>query len=369
MRIVLLLFLALSVPCGAFAQPYQPGFRTHGIWEDEPPLRLDINIWYPTTRQPKDLSFPPWAITAAHGAKIAEGQFPLLVISHASPADRFAYHTTAAALAMAGFIVVAPTHGGDYMHNMDNLFTWKQLAQRVKEINTALNFVLSDKDFSATIDHRRIGLIGYGSGATAALLIGGALPNCAPWPAYCRKAGLADSYCSPWARDRINSLCENLPLTRSLANTCVRAIAAISPGFGMIFDTESFKYFHTPLLLVTAGRDSFNRSYLHSAPLAKALGSKARLLDLPEADSAALISPCPQALADELPELCLSLAPAQKKAIQDKLTSTLLAFFIHYLVVPENLPTIPEPPNLEPEISEEQGGAQKPTPGKKRKSR
>ncbi len=347
----MLLFLFLHLP-ECFAQVYQPGFRTNGIWEDDPPLRLDFNIWYPTVKQPKDLNYPPWVINAAPGAKIAEGRFPLLILSHASPADRFAYHVTASALATEGFIVAAPTHRRDNMHNMDDLFTWNQLTQRIKEIETVIRIILADKDFGQAVDRNRIGLIGYGSGATAALLMGGALPGCDDWPRFCALAGASDPYCAPWARDRIDSLCKNFPLAKSLADTSIKAIAAVSPGFGMIFNQESFKYFHTPLLLVIAGQDSFNRPQLHSAPLAKALGARALLLDLPGAGSTALISPCPPALAEELPELCLSPDPAQKKAIQEKLTATLLAFFTHYLVVTDNLPVIPEPPDIAPPKTE-----------------
>lgn len=349
MRIIALLLLFMLCCQSSVAQVFQPGFRTCGIWQEDPRLRLDIAIWYPASKQPKELNFPPWIINGAPNAKIASGKFPLIILSHASYADRFAYHATAAMLAAQGFVVAAPTHSLDCMTNMDDLFTWRQLAARAKKIRITIDILLDNKDIGPGIDSNRIGLIGYGSGASAALLLGGALPNCSSWSDYCVRAGASDSYCSPWARERIGALCQQLPLTQSLADTRIKAIAAIAPGFGMLFDSKSFEFFRPPLLLVTAGRDSFNRRWLHGAPIAKALGAKARLLDLPEADAAALISPCPQALAEELPELCLSLDPALKQAIQAKLSATLLAFFTHFLVIQSNLPVIAEPPNLEPE--------------------
>lgn len=338
------LLLLWAATC--LGQTYQPGFRTVGVWEEDPPIRLDINIWYPANRLPKELSYPPWVIVGALNAKPAEGRFPLLILSHASPADRFAYYRLAARLAQEGFVVVSPTHRNDHMDNMESMFTWPQLSERVTEIEKAISLALADKELQDSIDGARIGLIGFGSGATVALLMGGALPTCSAWPDYCARAGVLDPYCSPWAQERMNALCGNFPLKQSLANPSIKAIAAIAPGFGMIFGADSFEHFHPPLLLVAAGNDSFNRAWLHCQPIAHYVGAKARFLNLPEADAGALISPCPQALAEELPELCLSLDQAEKEKIQTKLVETLLAFFRNYLVVDGNLPVIAQPPDL-----------------------
>lgn len=342
----LMAFLLLVSSCAA--QVYQAGFRTMGAWEEEPPLRVDVNIWYPTMRQARDLNFPPWTLSGAPNARIAEGRYPLLIISHGSSTDRFAHHNLAAWLAGEGFVVAAPTHSQDCMNNMDDLFTWEQLERRCREIRRTIDLVLAQKDISAMVDKHRIGLIGFGSGATVALLLGGALPSCVNWGSWCVQAGAADVYCSPWARDRMGGLCAQLPLTESLADTRIKAIAAIAPGFAMLFDEVSFRYFYPPLLLVSAGRDHFNRARLHTEPLARLLGKKARFLDLPLADAGALMAPCPPALNAELPEMCQSVTPAQREEIQRRLSGALLAFFGHYLVVTGNIPFVPDPPDLRP---------------------
>lgn len=350
MFISVILFSLLASTC--CAQVYQAGFRTVGSWEEEPPLRVDVNLWYPTMRQARDLNFPPWVLNGAGNAKVAEGRFPLIILSHGSSADRFAHHNLAAWLAREGFVVAAPTHSQDCMNNMDDLFTWTQLERRCREIAHTISLVLGQKDFAASVDGSRIGVIGFGSGGTAALLLGGALPHCANWETYCPRAGGSDVYCSPWARDRMNGLCARLPLSESMADTRVKAIAAIAPGFAMLFDRESFRYFYPPLLLVSAGRDQFNRPQLHSEPLARLLGKKARFLDLPLADAGALMAPCPPALNAELPELCQSVTPGQRGEIERELGGALLTFFSHYLVVTGNIPLIPDKPDLRPAAPE-----------------
>lgn len=367
--LVFILFLILGVQCAdAWGELlYQAGFRTLGAWTEEPPLRVDLGIWYPTTRQPKTLNYPPWTISGAPNARPAEGAFPLLVLSHASSEDRMAHHNLAAWLAGAGFIVAAPSHSQDYMDNMDDLFTWNQLDRRAREIAKAIDMVLSQKDIAAVTDKNRIGLIGFGSGGTTALLMGGALPNCAGWPEYCQRAGQRDVYCSTWAANRMNILCKSFPLTHSLADPRIKAAAAIAPGYGMLFDANSFRYFYPPLLLVSAGKDQFNAARLHCESLARLLGARTRIMNLSDADIGALMAPCPPALADELPELCESVTPQRREAIQRELQEALRTFFGHYLVKTGNLPSIPQPPDLATTQSEPQSPPPSPPVSKRQR--
>lgn len=334
------------------AQTYNPGFRTLGIWNEEAGERLDLAVWYPCGRQPKELNYPPWTITGAPNAKPAEGEFPLIALSHATPADRFSYHDLAAQLASEGFVVVAPTHLRDNMNDMSDLFSWGQIEKRAGEIRLALNRILSEPALGASVSKKKIGVIAFGAGATASLLLGGALPNCRLWSDYCARAGEGDPYCSSWAKERISDLCQELPLKKSMADTRIKAIAAVAPGFGMIFDSKSFAYFYPALLLVSAGREKLNRTEFHAGQIARFLGSKARYLDLPGVDADALIAPCPPGLERELPELCFSVSREQKNLNRAKLSGVLKAFFAYYLRKDENTPVIPDPPNLMPEPRE-----------------
>lgn len=345
--LIFLFFLVCCFGQSAFcATIYNAGFRTLGLWLEEPPIRVDIGIWYPAARQPKDLNYPPWTISGAPNARPVAGKYPLLILSHETSGDRFAHHDLASWLARCGFVVVAPGHGKDYMDNMDDLFTWTQLDRRVKEIHKAIEMAISQKDLGSIIDQDRIGFIGYGSGGTTGLLLGGALPNCSGWANYCKKAGNRDVYCSPWAIDRMNNLCQTLPLAKSLADPRIKAIAAIAPGYGMLFDADSFRHFYPPLLLVSAGKEQFNRAILHCEPLARLLGKRARFLEFSDADAGALMAPCPPALSIDIPELCHSVTPQRREAILSELEDALLAFFSHFFMKKGNLPAIPKPPDI-----------------------
>lgn len=370
MLFFLLLAAALFQGYSAQAmQKWQPGFRTMGLATSDPPGRLDLNIWYPCLRQAQEINIGQWRIRGALNAKIASGKFPLIIFSHASPGNRFLYAGLAARLAENGFLVAAPNHSRDNMDNMDDMFTWRQLERRAEEIIQAMNAVLADKDLGKAVNTERIGVAGFGAGGSAALLLGGALPDCSGMETWRREAGATDPYCSALANEKLDQACRGFPLTKSLAKPQIRAIAAISPGFGMLFGKDSFKYFYPPLLLAGAGKDKFNNPALHSEPMARTLGKAALYLDLPEADAGALMDACPQPLEEELPELCRSVSERDRAGLQARLSAAMLAFFSRHLLEPAKMPFIPAPPDLSPVLKQPEPAPVKPEKPKKRQRR
>lgn len=335
-----------------------------GQWRVEDKLRLDVNVWYPSVRRPRQLKFAPWEIEAALEGKAAEGRFPLLLLSHDTDGTRFSYHDTAARLAMRGFVVAAVTHSGDCMYNMDTLFSLEQLRQRAREISATLDLLSENAQTSQGIDANRIGIIGFGAGATTALLLGGALPDCGNWPEYCRRADSDDTYCGTWAKKRISELCAQLPLPSSLADPRIKAVAAVVPGSGMLFSQDSFRYFHPPLLLVGAENDKLRPPALHTDVLSRLLTGKARYVRIKNADSASFVAACPEPLEDDLPELCRTVSSADRNAIHQRMYALLSDFFLYYLGGEKNLPVIPDPPVLTKE--EEPAPLPPPAPEKRR---
>lgn len=302
-----------------------------GVWNLDSRMRFDFNIWYPTQRTGQPVNISYWLLEdVALNAKPIEGKFPLLIISHASPGNRFSYEYLASYFTRQGYIVAAPGHPTDSMENMEDLFSWNQLLNRVQEIKSTLDLLLSDKNFSKIIDPSRIAFIGFGSGATAGLLLCGAEPNCEKWPEYCAIAGKNDVYCSLWARERINLICNSFPLKMNLKDKRIKSVALIAPAYGMMFTKLSFTDVNIPILLVGAGKDNFNKVELHCEPLARILGKKANYLDLPTADAGALMSACSQVLQLELPELCVSVSKDERKNLHHKLEQALWTFFSNY---------------------------------------
>lgn len=361
------LFAALLPATAQAEETYRVGLRTLGFWLPDDGVRLDVNVWYPTNWTPRELRFPPWRVEAARNSDAVAGRFPLIVLSHPSAGTRFSYHDTAAWLAEHGFVVAAPTHARDCMRNMDQLHTWQQFAGRLKEVSTLIDQLLRHEKLGKSIDPERIGFLGFGAGGTTGLLLGGALPDCERLDVHCAAAGPQDPYCNNWARRQLVKLCNKLPLTVSPADTRIKVVAAVNPTHLMLFDA-GLRWFYPRLLLVSAAQDGDSDSRL-TEDLARRLAKRTRFLRLPEADGGALLAPCPPSLAEELPELCLSVTPQERVRQQELLRQELLAFFLQWLGSSENIPHIPAPPDLTPKPEPAPAApAEKPS-GKERRKR
>ena len=331
MRAVLVLvalFSALFWPGRSLAlDDFKTGFLTLGFSFPDEQLRLDVNVWYPSLRNPRELNYAPYTILAAREAKPCDGRFPLLIVSHPSPGIRFSYHDTCAWLATQGYVVAAPTHTYDCMDNMQQLFTWQQLQSRARDISRLIDELPKHKLLGPVLDSQRIGLLGFGAGGTTALLLGGAMPDCISWPDYCPRAGKKDLYCNPWSREKVNAICREFPLKKPLKDPRIKALAVVSPGFGMLFSPHSFQHFSTPLLMLSTGKDNLNDHRLHADVLTGYLLAKSRTLFIDEADMGALMAPCPDSLANELSELCRSVSPKERQLIHKRMQEALASFF------------------------------------------
>ena len=350
------LFMALVLHCIVPGSPlalesYSVGFRTLGFWGGEKGLRLDINVWYPTIRREKEIQYTPWTLYGARNGKAVEGRFPLVLVSHATSGTRFSYHDTCYALAARGFVVAALTHPRDCMDNMDHLFTWRQLTARTQEISGAIGVLAEDRDVTESIDWNRIGVLGFGTGGAAALLLGGALPNCDTWAGYCGNAPRGDIYCNSWTYEKMQAMCASFPLQKSLADTRIKAVAIAQPGYAMFFGGSSLRYFYPPLLVLASDKDTIQSRKQDVEALARALPGKAQFTRLKGADMGALMAACPENLAVELPELCRSVDRKERAAIHATMQDALEDFFLKYLGNSDNLPQIPEPPDLSPAVN------------------
>lgn len=303
------------------------GFRTLGYWIPARKVRLDINVWYPSKGKARLVTYAPYSFSVSRNGKVRQGSYPLLLLSHPSPANRFSFHDTASWLASHGFIVAAPTHSHDCLDDMRDLFTWNQLNNRVLELRSTIDLLLGEKDLGEYIAEEAIGLIGFGAGGATALLLGGAMPNCISWADYCEKAGKNDTYCNSWSSEKINSICTHIPLKKSLADHRIRAFAAVCPGFGMLFSKSSFDNFSAPILLLACENDSLNKKKYHADALQNALRDKTRQFTIQDADLGSLMAECPDVLKHELPDLCRSVRPKERELVHKRLWETLFDFF------------------------------------------
>ena len=330
----------------AFADPYKVGFTAFSSCDTQTWTRMDIAVWYPTESKKKASTIPdlPVRFRAVRKAKPAEGTFPLILISHPSSGTRFSAYDTALDLAREGYVVAALTHPKDNLDHMPHAFSWDLLSERVADLSALIDVLLANETIAPAIDAERIGIAGFGNGAAAALIMGGALPSCSQWASYCPDtASSRDTYCNKWAKDRITTdICGRLPVKKSLADRRIKAVCAVKPGFPMLFPADSLRYFYPALLLVTPDDDASE-----FAGMEKRFQLPPEHLRLAVKPEGALQAPCPEDLATELPALCLSVKEDVRKELHAQFTAALIRFCNTHLKMSEPK-YIPEPPDLTP---------------------
>jgi predicted dienelactone hydrolase len=350
--LLLCLLCICAVPAFAAVEGgHRVGFKTLGLWQEHGRMRLDLAVWYPALRAPAELRYGVWSFRAARNAG-GIGRYPLIILSHDSPATRFSHHESAAALAGSGFVVAAPTHHGDNMDDMRHLFTPDQIRARAGQIRAALDVLLGSPETRSLIDPKRIGIVGFGVGGTVALLLGGAELDGREWPLYCKEAEADDLYCAPWAAARMDALAASLPLGRPLGDARIKAVAAVAPAYGMLFTRESLRGLRAIPLVLWAERDKVNRFPRHAEALKARMPHPVDYAVIADADAFSLMSACPPVLARELPELCGRADPERRARIHRQLNRLLSLFFLERLGgISREEKTPPAPASASPGIS------------------
>ena len=344
-----LVFLLCASPGTPRAEVRNVGFYNMGISLPERELNLDINVWYPTdSRRRRPYKLQSWSFRAAGKTAVSPGSWPLILLSHPSSGNRLTHHNTASGLAARGFIVAVMTHPFDNLDNMSDLYSWDLLVHRAHDLRLLLDIILNHEHFAASVDRERIGVLGFGAGGAAALLLGGALPDCTLWDTFCSGSDLRNPYCNAWARERIvKNICPSLPLKHSLADVRVKACALVEPGFSMLFSRDALAWFYPPVLLIRGGVQKDQALQRESELFATRFGRRIEKVTVPGADAESFMAPCPERLLQELPELCYSVDDKQRQRIHERLVNVLADFFTRTLVT-SHPRTMPAPPVFEP---------------------
>lgn len=320
-----------------------PGFQSLGIWEAESGLRLDVALWYPCHRAPSSIRYDDWSFSAARGARPVEGRHPLILLSHDSAGSRFSLNMLASHLASKGFVVAAPTHTGDNVDDMSRVFSLEHVAGRTAELHALLTELIRSPQTEGLIDPQRVGVLGVGPGATAALLLAGGRFDPAGWKDYCARAGSSDPYCTPWPTSRMEKMVADPALSANRRDRRIRAAVAVAPAYGMLFSRQSLSGLRLPLLLLRADLDGVNKAPHHADAIRAALPQEPDFAVLNDTNSASLIAPCSPTLLQTLTEMCTGASSEQKENSQQQLGNRATAFFLKTLGMP-HCPPLPADP-------------------------
>lgn len=141
-------------------------------------LNIEFPTWllFPSHDPEQPFSIGPFNVLAAENGQIANGCYPVVMISHGGGGSHLVYRDLAIYLAKNGYIVAMPEH---YRNNRnDNSLGYQAInfSYRSRHISLLIDTLLCDKNVSAHIDASRIYLIGHSLGGTTALAVAGGVP-------------------------------------------------------------------------------------------------------------------------------------------------------------------------------------------------
>ncbi|EFE95971.1 alpha/beta hydrolase family protein [Serratia odorifera] len=250
-------FVILLALIGSFANaaPYQLADAQHTFHANG--RALDSRIYYPTEDSgPQHVlaANPVFAgIPSRINAPVAQGRFPLVILSHGSGGNNASQAWLAKALVEQGIIVAAANHPGSTTGNSlpaQSARLWLQ----TEDMSALIGAMLDDARWSQRIDANAIGVIGHSKGGYSAIaLVGGRLDlrqfihGChrAPHSANCQFYTQAKVELRQLSAQRFN---------HDYQDRRVRFAIALDPGMAPYLLPASLGSLSAPLLIVEAQR-------------------------------------------------------------------------------------------------------------------
>ncbi|WP_196774290.1 alpha/beta fold hydrolase [Rhodovulum sp. MB263] len=312
----------MGISVAAMAGPYHAGvvrsaFTTAGG-------QASAVIWYPTALPEMSWQAGPFEIDATREAPVAEGRFPVVLLSHGHNGGPLSHRELAAQLARAGFIVIAPTHIGDAAGQPPATGQTEILTSRPAQAIAALDAALKDERLAAHVDPARIGMIGYSAGGYTGLILAGAKPDFAHAAAYCAGEGHDDTGSCGRASDAFIGPSEKLAAWSAASEPRLKALVLLDP-LAVMFDASGLAAVKIPVLLFRPQEDIYMRSEANAIALASDLPRAPQQILLPGTHFT-FVDPCPEGIVGEAALICKDRPGIDRPAIHRTLERDVIAF-------------------------------------------
>ena len=140
-------------------------------------ISFPVLIQYPTHEPSTTIAFGPFTMDVSPDAKIIQGQFPLVIISHGNGGSHLVYRTISTHLAKNRYIVAMLEHYGNNRNNNQLENTNENLINRPRHVSLIIDELLSINRFGKSISVNNIAVLGHSMGGYTALVLAGGLPR------------------------------------------------------------------------------------------------------------------------------------------------------------------------------------------------
>jgi len=302
---------------------------------------LLTEIWYPTSLTPKRNSlkqndkalFKPLH-TIKDDAPLAEGKFPLLLVSHGTGGNRFSLTWLIEKLVKQGYIVVSLDHyGNNTFHKLPREFVkwW----ERAIDVQFVLTQVLQDATFGQQIDQKRIGGVGFSLGGYTNIALAGGYVDRAHHsgeegrempPEFPKTNEKIDFDTDPQIVNSYKKYKDKVKDER------IKAFFVMAPAIGFGFHTKAQTKQITAPVLIVAGRGDTNTPVKGNAQVYHRLIATSRLHLLGDQVNHYIFLNEGTAFGKKVaPAITVDLPGVDRKAIHDQVSTMALEFFGKHL--------------------------------------
>ncbi len=294
---LLALLLLYAFPVSAIGD-YSVGFGRSEVTSKETGENFPLVFVYPTYTPSKPVRFGPFEMELSIDGEIAEGKFPVVIISHGSGGSNLGHRSIAFALVKKGFVVGMPLHPKNNYKDNTAEGTASNWRNRPKHIKSSIDALFSNPKLSSSINTDKVAIIGHSAGGYTALAIAGGVAETGHIVDLCENnLQLSEPFCGLVKDNKIESIKIANPRDER-----VKAIALMAP-VGILFKSkDSLAQVDIPVLLLRAGKDRELTEPHHSEIIAMNIRNKERLTyrTIANAGHYSFITPFPEVMKSEL---------------------------------------------------------------------
>lgn len=252
-RLALLSILALSHGAPAAADML-PGYDRFDLVADHRARPVAASIWYPaanpTYRAPVGdgpIFDPTFAFI---GPAVAEGEHPLVMLSHGSGGNSDSLGWLTSGLVAQGAVVLAVNHPGSTSGDSSPRRS-VDLQARANDLSAALDMLLSDPAFAPFIDQDQIGVVGFSLGGATALGLAGVRFDGSVQDANCTT--VPDAADCVFFRLGGVRFADHPGYSADARDARVTRAVVVDPGFGGSVDLDSLEDALAGMMLINLG--------------------------------------------------------------------------------------------------------------------
>ncbi|MGI9501687.1 MAG: alpha/beta hydrolase family protein [Geminicoccaceae bacterium] len=218
---------------------------------------IEASVWYPVgikTYRGLIGDGPVFHGTPAYvGAAIAEGRYPMVLLSHGSGGNMDGLSWLSSALAARGAMVLGVNHQGSMIGDSSPRRSIL-LHERTDDLSAALDALLQDPNFAPHVDQDRITTLGFSLGGTTVLNLAGARMDRDTYRAYCEGPGKDATDCVFLAKGGVKLDALPASIEGDLRDPRKRATIAVDPGpIAGLVKLSSIAAIDRPVLLINLG--------------------------------------------------------------------------------------------------------------------